>query len=162
MNKLDFSFGIRHSQLYCLEQKYRLKLKKQMLAFKDNDGTNSQLVQSRCENEMEEHPPLTSHDELLINTDPNQQDILSQNQQAPSTRNTQGFNLPLPVEANSGTTGGQPFVNDLPDVAGRIFGDPSFSFNELWQDGISEIFRGDDMTLDHSTAYSPFENNLFN
>lgn len=122
-----------------------------MLAFKDKDGTSSQLVLSRCENEMEEHPPLTLYNELPINTDPNQLDVLSQHQQPPSTRNTQGFNLLLPVEANSGTIGGQPFVDDFSvDFfngsagldTGRIFGDPSFSLNESWLVGTFEDFYG--------------------
>ena len=100
---------------------------------------------------MEEHPTLTLHNEPPINTDPNQLDILSQHQQAPSTRNTQGFNLLLPVEANSGTIGGQPFVDDLFDDffdglasldTGRIFGDPTFSLNKSWLVGTFEDFYG--------------------
>ena len=126
---------------------------------------------------MEEPPPLTLHNELPISTNPNQLDILSQLQQAPSTRNTQGFNLLLPVEANSGTTGGQPFVDDLSNDffngsasldTGRIFGDPSFSLNESWPVGTFEDFMGDDMALDHSInllddndTYSLFRNSLF-
>ena len=63
---------------------------------------------------VEDFPPLPddffdglpNFDTGGIFGDPNQLDILSQQQQAPTANNTLGFNLPLPVEASSFTIEG--------------------------------------------------------
>ena len=105
-----FFVGEGHSQLQCMMQKHRLKLQKQapplhMQGYKDKDGTSSGHVESRYEME---HPPMTLLNGFLNTPDPNQLDILSQQQRAPAAiKNTHGFqNLPLPVEANFCTVEG--------------------------------------------------------
>ncbi|KAL4625664.1 hypothetical protein ACB092_05G041700 [Castanea dentata] len=90
-------------------QKYRDSLKKKaqphMLGCKDKDGTSSEHIQSRYE--MEEHAPMTLVDQVLKTAVANEPYILSQQQQAPAAKNTQGFqSVTLPFVTNVPTTGG--------------------------------------------------------
>ena len=95
-----------------MEQKYRESLKKKkkkaqlhMLGCKDKDGTSSEHIQSRYQ--MEEHPPITLVDQVLKTTVANEPNILSQEQQAPAAKNTQGFqSVTWPSETNFQTIGG--------------------------------------------------------
>ncbi|KAF3946776.1 hypothetical protein CMV_026992 [Castanea mollissima] len=90
-------------------QKYRDSLKKKaqphMLGCKDKDGTSSEHIQSRYE--MEEHAPMTLVDQVLKTAVANEPYILSQQQQAPAAKNTQGFqSVTLPFVTNVPTIGG--------------------------------------------------------
>ncbi|KAK4591108.1 hypothetical protein RGQ29_021341 [Quercus rubra] len=119
-------------------QKYRESLKKikkaqlRMLGYKDKDGTSSEHIRSRCQ--MEEHPPMTSVDQVLKTTVANEPDILSQQQQAPAAKNTQGFqSLTLPFETNLPTIGGSTsYGNQSNALMAQM--DEAFSSEQMWNE----------------------------